>query len=118
MILCDFECPKHGVFEAVADADAESHPCPQPTGVTIPITADYERDSTVELCGLSSPWSPTPVMGRVKRWEVVRGGWEKPERKTFLDTRDLGEGQDPDEFRAKRSVIWEEQRHREIKELG
>jgi hypothetical protein len=53
----------------------------------------------------------------VKRWEVVRGKYEKPERKTYLDTRDLGEGQDPEEFRAKRAKIWDEQRHKELKEL-
>jgi hypothetical protein len=51
-----------------------------------------------------------------QRFEVVRGKYEKPERKTWLDTRKLGEGQDIEEFRDERKKIRDEQRWREIKD--
>ncbi len=35
---------------------------------------------------------------------------EKPERKTFLDTRKLGEGQDVEEFQAERRKLWRDVR--------
>jgi hypothetical protein len=48
---------------------------------------------------------------------VTRGKWEKPERNTYLDTRKLGEGQDPAEFQAERKKMWREKRMRELKDL-
>lgn len=101
-IRCDFECPEHGYFAASVPRDDQgnppaSHPCP--------------------TCGTAAEWRISAPFGKVKPWEVVRGGWEKPERPTYLDTRKLGEGQELDEFREDRRKIRDEQRHRELKEL-
>lgn len=70
-----------------------------------------------EFCGKQARWDPSPIAGHVRRVEVVRGKWERPERRTFLDTRKLGEGQDIEEFRSERRKIWNEERHRRVKEL-
>jgi hypothetical protein len=48
------------------------------------------------------------------RVTAVRGRWEPPERKTFLDTRNLAEGQDIDDFRADRAAVWERQRQEDV----
>ena len=53
----------------------------------------------------------------MRRVEVVRGKYEKPERPTYLDTRKLGEGQDIEEFRAERARIWDEKRRADVKDL-
>jgi hypothetical protein len=97
MILCDYTCETCGTFEEVVES-----PAPDEVLCT--------------NCDGRATWTPTAVLGKVKRVEVQRGKWQKPERKTFYDTRNLGEGQDPAEWRAERRKIRDEQRQREIKE--
>lgn len=93
----EFRCPTHGVFVA-SNADAQL--CP------------------VEGCGEMSPWTITSApLGRMKKIEAVRGGWEKPARPTYLDTRELGEGMPKDEWLEKRRKIRDEQRWKEVKEM-
>ncbi len=98
MILCDYACETCGTFESLV-----SSPAP---------------DSISCECGAIAAWSPTPIMGKVRAVEAVRGSYAKPDRKTWLDTRGLGEGQSLEEFRAKRRKIRDEQRWRELKEMG
>ena len=99
MISSDYNCDGCGVvFEAAVESPSPDEiPCP--------------------VCGGPSTWTPSPVAFRVRRVEVVRGRWEKPERKTYLDTRKLGEGQDIEEFRAEREKIWDEKRRSDVKDL-
>lgn len=98
IVTADYLCPEHEHFEASVETPTpDAHPCPE--------------------CGASSPWSPTKLNGKVRRVEVVRGGWQKPERKTWLDTRELGEGQDIQEFREKRRAIREEERQKAVREM-
>lgn len=97
-ILCDFRCAEHGVFAAVVARVASDHAeCPD--------------------CGELAPWTPSVVCGRVKQVSVERGGWERPANPGYLDTRNLGEGQDIEEFRADRARIREREREREIADL-
>jgi hypothetical protein len=96
MILADFECPDHGPFETLADADAETLACPD--------------------CGEPSAWLPTPVHGRVRIGEVERGKVARPDSPMFLDTRELGEGMPLKEFKEKRRKLYEERRWKESKE--
>lgn len=97
-ILFDFRCPEHGVFEAtVPRDDSDATPCPE--------------------CGARSPWAPSPVRGKVKNISVAQGGWEKPEHKGWLDTRELGEGMEHDEWKAKRETIRDDLRRAEINQL-
>lgn len=113
-----YTCPEHGEFDAEVqrepNGDApDSIPCPE-TGAGFENVAAFQ----VPTCGLDATWTPSASVGcRVRRVEVVRGGWEKPERKTYLDTRKLGEGQSTDEFQAERKKIWDEQRRKRVKEL-
>jgi hypothetical protein len=115
-ITAVYTCPEHGEFDATLErldnGDAPDFAeCPHevPAG-----------DVHVEWVpwGLPGTWTPSAAIGcRVRRVEVVRGGWEKPERKTYLDTRKLGEGQDVGEFQAERKKVWAEQRRKRVKEL-
>lgn len=111
-LVAEYRCPEHGVFavEVMRDENGDA-----PDAVACPEAC--ECDEYTHECGERSTWTPSAPMGIVKRWEVVRGKYEKPERKTFLDTRKLGEGQSIEEFRAERRKVWEDKRHRETKEL-
>ena len=94
MILCDYECPRCGVFETLVDSPAPDEiDCPE--------------------CFLASHWVPAAVFGKVRNWEVQRGGWQKPERPTWTDTRDLGEGQELHEWQEKRRAVWDEERKKD-----
>ncbi len=93
MIICDYTCEAcEVVFEAtVASPAPDEIECPE--------------------CSAAARWTPSALVGcRVRRVEVTRGRWEKPERKTFLDTRKLGEGQSPEEFSAERKKMWRDVR--------
>lgn len=99
MILADYHCPAcDESFEETVEAPApDDVPCPD--------------------CRTASPWVPTAVMGRVRKQEVVRGNWQKPEHPGWVDTRELGEGQPIEEYRAKRRKIREELRWKANKDL-
>jgi hypothetical protein len=87
--------------------------------------AEVERDEngdppelvSCDICSGAAEHRISAIVGRVRRVEVTRGKWEKPERKTYLDTRKLGEGQDVEEFQAERKKIWNERRHKRVKDL-
>lgn len=116
-LLAEYTCPEHGVFSCTVVREENGD---APDVVACPVPTPREGDcceAHCDECGERSTWTASAVRVGVKRFEVVRGGWEKPERPTYLDTRELGEGQSEEEFRAKRAKVWEEQRHREIKEM-
>lgn len=110
MILSDFICPLHGRFEALADRDADSAPCPMPR--QLPGMPSHP-------CGLTSPWTPSPVAGRVELVSAVsRGKWEPPPSKLATNTRPLMEGQSYGEWRADRKKVWRDFDHKQRKERG
>jgi hypothetical protein len=119
-IVAVYTCPEHGEFDAEVQRDENGEapdviPCDRALDAVIePGRSESGYQLRINLCGLPASWTPSPVVGRVKRFEVVRGKWEKPERPTYLDTRELGEGQSMDEFRAKRRAIWEEKRKADV----
>lgn len=126
-IAAEYMCPVHGRFTLTVDRDANGDP-PSEIACGKRIT---ERDAYLppvpemsvrwgrpgQLCGLTSPFVISAPRVGVRRVEAVRGGWQKPERKTWLDTRNLGEGQDPDDFRKDREAIRDQQRRDSLKEL-
>jgi hypothetical protein len=118
MILADFECPEHGVFEAYADADAESAPCPfRRCNASDMCTGCLSCASEPASCYEIAEWSPSPIHGSVQAGSVVRGPVSKPDSPMFLDTRELGEGMPLKEFKEKRRKLYEERRHKESKSL-
>ena len=69
MVLADYECPVHGMFEVLVERDEQGDP---PAS-----TACLEGEG----CG-DAQYRLSAVLGRVRFFEAVRkGGWEKPERK-------------------------------------
>lgn len=115
-MVCVYTCPEHGEFDAEVQRDENGNSpdviaCPFELGVRADGFAPTGR---MHYCEKPSTWTPSPVAGNVKRWEVVRGGWEKPAKPTYLDTRELGEGQSYDEFKKKRAAIWEEKRKADV----
>lgn len=117
-IIGTYTCPEHGEFDCEVRRDARGE---APDVIECPVVYQLFEGSPefgMVHCRLESRWTPSPSIAcRVRRVEVVRGKWEKPERKTFLDTRELGEGQSMEEFRAKREKVWEERRREDIKEM-
>ncbi len=118
MILADFDCPEHGIFEALVDADLEFACCTEPRAACTCIHPDDRCGvDCVTECGIVSPWSPSPVRGRVRIGEVVRGGVDQPDSPMYLNTRELGEGMPMSEWREKRDKMYAERRHKESKDL-
>ena len=127
-VVAEYLCPVHGRFAVEVARDANGDPpgeaiCPARELSYVSDEGRYIPSITAEPtftrgCGAPSPFaiSATGTV-RVKNFEVVRGGWERPERPTYFDTRKLGEGQPLEEFRAERRKVWEEHRWRENKEL-
>lgn len=97
LVLADFRCAEHGVFEATAARDADVAPCP--------------------TCGASAPWSPSVVMGRVAEVSAVQGKHAPKPHRYAMDTRPLGEGQTYKEWRAERKKIREALRHKRVEAL-
>jgi hypothetical protein len=112
MILADYCCPCHGHFEQMVES-------PSPDEVPCPAVYECNPPATRRnvLCGLPSPWAPSPIRGRVNHAEVVRGTVDRPESPMMLDTRALGEGQPYSEWRESRDKMYRERRHKESKEL-
>lgn len=120
-IVAVYTCPEHGEFDAIVQRDQNGE---APDTIACPVVVDElilgvlpREPEDFLLCEEPATWTPSPVACRVRRVEVSRGKWEKPERKTYLDTRKLGEGQDVEDFQAERKKIWTERRRQEVKEL-
>lgn len=111
-VVAVYTCPVHGEFDAEVSRDENGEaPDVIPCSVEVPLPGD---DTIADMCCLEATWTPSPIAARVRRIEAVKGKWEKPERKTFLDTRKLAEGQDIDDFRAERAAVWEEKRQADV----
>jgi hypothetical protein len=121
-IVCVYTCEVHGEMEVEVQRD-ENGSAPDTTKCRVLVDSpphEHHDGRTYVFrgyCDRPSTWTPQPITCRVKRFEVVRGGWEKPERKTFLDTRELGEGQSMEEFQKKRKAVWDEKRKRDVMEI-
>lgn len=130
-LVCVYTCPTHGEFDAEVERDADGN-APDVIECGIPDdcwdcggqpSAPGRLESGCKTCKmtchapcpLDATWTPSPIACRVRRFEVARGKYEKPERKTYLDTRNLGEGQDIEEFRAERRKIWRDHRMNEAR---
>jgi hypothetical protein len=108
-VVACYTCEEHGEFDTVVERDSNGE-------APDTITCRYGLSPETE-CSRTARWTPTPIPGRVRRIEVSRGKWEKPERSTYLDTRELGEGQSMEEFQKKRKAVWDEKRKAEVMEI-
>lgn len=115
-IVAEYLCPVHGRFSLTVDRDANGDApgemlCPAPNeSVWTPVP--------VRGCSFWSPYVISAPRVGVRRVEVVRGGYQKPERPTWTDTTNLGEGQDLDDWHDERDKVWERDREDSIKEMG
>lgn len=112
-MLVDYECPTHGRFEALVQRDDKGDPpeallCPEidedgnfPYEEGIPC----EEMAEIRIC---------PPLARVNPIEAVKGKWQKPERPTWTDTRNLGEGQALYDWKEDRAKVWEEKRKQDV----
>ena len=107
--FADYECPAHGRFEREVERDANGDP---------PATVEcgHPRDTIwgrVYCTNIAEYCISAPLV-RVRKVEAVRGKWERPERPTFTDTRNLGEGQSLADWKADRAKVWEEKRKQDV----
>lgn len=113
-VVACYVCPVDGEFDCEVERDANGD---APEVIPCPLIEPGSEDEELR-CGQPATWTPSASIGyRVRRVEVVRGKWEKPERKTYLDTRKLGEGQSVEEFQAERKKVWRERRLQTVKDL-
>lgn len=121
-MVAEYLCPEHGKFALEVDRDGSgdppgTRPCPR-QGMELANPADDDAHFEAHArCGIDAHYCVSAPRVGVRRVEAVRGGWQKPERKTWLDTRNLGEGQELDDFRADREKIRDEERRASLKEL-
>lgn len=111
-ILKEFRCPVHGVFEALVDSGAEETFC------TFRERCTVRGEDVGNVCGRTSPWSPSLIPMRVRRFEAVKGKDEKPEHPDWDFTRNLEEGQDFDDWQADRDAAAEERRKALVMEMA
>ena len=136
-VVATYTCPSHGEFdvEVLRDENGEAPDvvrcslnldddpytdCPECHGQPPPRGQErcgYCKGTSCNECHRLATWTPTPTACRVRRVEAVKGKWEKPERPTYLDTRELAEGMDPDDFAAKRAAIWERKRQEDVMKI-
>lgn len=121
-IAAEYECPVHGRFELdVERNDAGDAPdvieCP--LGVDAAIIPHDNKESgwalQINLCGQPAEWRISSPLAKVRSVEAVnKGKSEKPEFKTWTDTRNIGEGQPLYEWKEDRAKIWEEKRKQDV----
>lgn len=116
-ITAVYTCPEHGEFTAEVQREENGDapdviPCPVVVGVVS--LSNVTGAVANAACGRWATWTPTVVACRVRRIEAVKGKWEPPARSTYLDTRELGEGMDIDDFREKRAAVWEKKRQEDV----
>lgn len=102
-IVHEYLCPVHGRF------DVEVERAEVPDSVPCAHRDDFimEGDRACSPCGLSSPWSPSGIVSRVKPGEVIRGKIETNglPGHVCMDTRPLADGMPLAEFKAKRAKL-------------
>jgi hypothetical protein len=109
--IADYECPVHGRFELTVPRDPNGDP---PSVVVCLVPADVQPENGFSPCGHRAEYRISAPLVRVRRVEAVKGAWQKPERKTFTDTRNLGEGQPLHEWKEDRARVWEEKRKEDV----
>ena len=106
-ITHEYLCPVHGRF------DVEVKRVEVPDSVTCSAwlwPAEDVHPSNhhyVPRCGLSSPWSPSGIVSRVKQGEVSQGKIETAglPGHVCMDTRPLADGMPLAEFKAQRAKL-------------
>lgn len=111
--IADYECPAHGRFEATVERNEDGDP-PVEIACERRVVNEGGLVPSMVRCGLPCEWRISAPLARVRQIEAVKGGWTKPERKTWTDTRNIGEGQPLYEWREDRAKIWEEKRKEDV----
>lgn len=99
LTLREYRCPTHGVFEELVPRDTgDTFPCP-----TCALAAERV---------FSAPAVHTQFVV-----SASGGRRDAKPHKFAMDTRPLAEGQSYTEWRKERHALFEEQRHKRVKEL-
>lgn len=99
VIAAEYYCDEHHRFDldvqrnAAGDAPDEQ-PCPD--------------------CGAAAILCISAPFGKVRAIEAVKGGWAKPERPTWTDTRNIGDGQALYDWHDDRAKVWERKRQEDV----
>jgi hypothetical protein len=101
--IADYFCEEHGRFEAQVERTPEG---------------DAPDEIPCVECSAPATWCISAPLARVNPIEAVKGKWQKPERPTWTDTRNLGEGQPLYEWREDRAKVWEEKRKADVMEFA
>lgn len=114
-IVACYVCSFHGGFDREVERDGRGEAPDLIACGSLDCFCDPTEPCTgCQPCAILATWTPTPVACRVRRIEAVKGKWEPPARPTYLDTRELGEGMDMEDFQAKRAAVWERKRQEDV----
>lgn len=132
VMLADYECSVHGRFEATVQRDEKGDPpetllCPafaplrceeDREGYCVDCREDVEEvdhcSAFRTTCDRTAELRICAPLTRVNPIEAVKGKSQKPERKTWTDTRNIAEGQPVYEWKEDRAKIWEEKRKQDV----
>jgi hypothetical protein len=100
VIAAEYHCEFCGRFELDVERTAEGD------------APDVQR---CPECNEPSVWCVSSPLARVQKVTAAKHGKsEKPERETWLDTRNIAEGQPLYEFREERAAMWERKRQEDV----
>jgi hypothetical protein len=108
-IVAEYLCPEHGRFDELVERQ-ENGEAPDAVQCPCPI-----NDAT---CGLSSSWTISAPLGRVKIGEVTQGKVRKAEVPTWTDTEPLANGMSVSDWKKKRAKTWRDHRYRQNRRDG
>lgn len=114
--FADYYCEDHGRFELDVERTAEGDaPDVMPCPAVVSLVKHNDGHGWHETaCGKPSVWCISAPMAKVRPFEAIKGGWQKPEHKTWTDTRALGEGQALYDWKEDRAKVWEEKRKADV----
>jgi len=131
LIVADYVCSVHGVFERIVPRDAsgnapDSVPCMYVLDDSgdrdldhLPSSAEEDDPGVTFCCGIS-PWTisaPKMAIDSVPCYATVRGG-DTERRPGMLDTRPLAEGMSLTEWKGKQREAQRARRHKQLVDGG
>lgn len=110
LLIAEYRCPEHGVFEALVDRDTNGDP---PVKQPCP--------AAVLGCSHPSPWTisaPRPKVDSIACFAAIPGGDLKNRPPGMLDTRPLAEGMKYSEWQKLQRNHQRARRHKQMVDKG
>ena len=122
LLMAEYSCPEHGVFEAIVERDAAGD-APVEMRCPASLFVDSADDCCHDCAGLCDRLSPRIMSAPKVRKDtvlptaLVKGG-DTERRPGMLDTRPLADGMPMKEWKKLQKGITEDRRHKQLIKKG